>query len=213
MMHKYLQTPGLAAASDLNELLQKQGDDFVECAYLTILKRAADADGLTFYTGSLRRGTPKIQILSELWGSEEAKRVGAHLRGLKQGIRRHSLSKKPLIGAVVRMFFDLERDTVAGRRLRVIEQQTFLAIRLQEAQIAQVDSLTTLVRGLPDRMQNHRAGGSFKDKQVQSSSDGDRTEILSVRSKADVPIMSLLPPETRRHFSKLKDAIAFKIKE
>jgi hypothetical protein len=123
-----LPTP-LREAADLRTLLQHNDRRFVQCAYLTLLRREPDPKGLIFYVGRLRDGVPKMQILSELYSSDEARAAGADLPGMRRAIRREKLIRLPLIGKLAKMLFDGEGESVFETRLRVIEQQVFSLVQ------------------------------------------------------------------------------------
>jgi hypothetical protein len=112
-------------ATSLEALLQYQDRQFVVHAYYALLNRQPDPAGLTHYLQLLRNGTPKIQILSEIFASPEASKSQSHLPGLRQAIRRHRLTRLPLVGALLRSFLRADGPSTFENRLRVIEQQTF----------------------------------------------------------------------------------------
>ena len=84
-------------AQNLPALLALDFEEFVECAYLTILNRPADADGLAHFVERLRVGHPKIAILSALYGSEEARSDNVKIPWMRGAILRHKLTRLPLI--------------------------------------------------------------------------------------------------------------------
>jgi hypothetical protein len=87
----------IIAAQNLPALLALDFEDFVECAYLTILNRPADADGLGHFVERLRVGHPKIAILSALYGSEEARSAHVRIPWMQGAILRHKLTRLPII--------------------------------------------------------------------------------------------------------------------
>ncbi len=72
------------AAADLESLLQREGRDFVVCAYLTIFRRAPEAEGLENHLAQLERGVSKTAILSAMQGSAEGRMAGGELEGLRE---------------------------------------------------------------------------------------------------------------------------------
>lgn len=110
------------AASNLKTLMQYQGRQFVECAYLTLLKRPPDPEGLNYYLGRLRSGVPKIQILGQLLDSREARARGVELIGLQGAVKLHKFARLPLVGNVFKLFVELEGNSILECRLRAIEQ-------------------------------------------------------------------------------------------
>ena len=68
-------------------LLELDGEEFVRSAYMSVLNRAVDEEGLKYCTEMLNRNSSKIEILSWLRNSEEGKSVAAPIGGLPS--RRH----------------------------------------------------------------------------------------------------------------------------
>lgn len=81
------ENPATAAASTI-ELLKYEGRRFVQCAYLTLLKRPVDPEGLSFFTGSLERGVSKREVLRQLHRSDEGRSRNVQLPGLRSAIRQ-----------------------------------------------------------------------------------------------------------------------------
>ena len=113
----------VAPATTLTELLSHQGAQFVECAYITLFKRAPDSEGFQHRLAQLLGGTSKIQILSEMSASKEEIMIGATLPGLAAALNRYHLSITPILGRFVKLFVDVEGDSVAERRGRASEQR------------------------------------------------------------------------------------------
>lgn len=126
-------------AQTLEALLQHQDRSFIECAYLTILKRLYDPAGLDYYLQRLRSGIPKIQILGEIYESTEAHSKGSHLPRLRRAITVYKLSRFPWLGVVIRPFLTVEGKTVADTRLRSMEQQIFQLSKSFDARFRQTD--------------------------------------------------------------------------
>ena len=72
----------------LNELMQEEGEDFVDAAYSALLKRRPDATGGKIYMRALRNGTSKLQILYELSKSDDCLRAGGEVPGLAEACER-----------------------------------------------------------------------------------------------------------------------------
>jgi FkbM family methyltransferase len=73
-------------AATLGELLSQNDLSFVQAAYQTLLGRDPDAPGLDHYVSRIRQGVPKIQILSELRSSAEARQIRAQVKYLDGAI-------------------------------------------------------------------------------------------------------------------------------
>jgi len=109
--------------SDIQILLRFQGSEFVEAAYLTLLRRQPDPEGFSYYLGRLRSGARKLQLLGEIGSSSEARAVGAELPGLRKALLWQRFIKIPLVGRFVRNRFGLEGDSPIEMRVRALEQQ------------------------------------------------------------------------------------------
>jgi FkbM family methyltransferase len=116
----------LNAAQDLRTLLQHQDGHFIQCAYMTVLKREPDPQGFDHYVGRLRGGDAKLQILSDLYSSSEAREIGASLPWLLRALRRHKLSRLPVIRLVLNSVSSRESTLDLANRLRILEQKQFL---------------------------------------------------------------------------------------
>ena len=87
--------PGPVSVSDL---LALDGTRFVQQAYLAVLGRDPDPDGLRHYCELLGKGSEKVEVLSHLRYSEEGVRRRLVVAGLEQALKDLRLSRMPLIG-------------------------------------------------------------------------------------------------------------------
>jgi FkbM family methyltransferase len=108
----------LVRARTLSELLDHDDSIFVRCAYLTVLGRAADADGYSHYLGWLRRGAAKQSILWQLRKSAEGRAHDPLVAGLDREIKRYRYGKTPVFGGLFLWASGGERDRPMDRRLR-----------------------------------------------------------------------------------------------
>jgi FkbM family methyltransferase len=76
-------------AASVQELLSYYGEDFVRCAYVTLLGREPEPEGLRNYLDQLRRNTRREAIIAALATSDEGNRFGAKLPGLDAMVKRH----------------------------------------------------------------------------------------------------------------------------
>ena len=87
-------------ANHAKELLSLDGEAFVYGAYVTILGRLPDSDGLVNYLAELQSGVSKLEIVSRLRKSSEGRRYGHALRGYRSIVirtrLRSSLGLSPL---------------------------------------------------------------------------------------------------------------------
>jgi FkbM family methyltransferase len=66
------------------ELLSYHDEEFIHCAYLTLLGREPDTDGLIYYLKRLRTGYSKGNIITQMLKSKEGKTYNAKLYGLPE---------------------------------------------------------------------------------------------------------------------------------
>ncbi|UOF14017.1 methyltransferase domain-containing protein [Lysobacter capsici] len=86
----------------LGELLVPSDASFVETAYRTVLRRAPDPDGMTYFLEELRaRRLTKVEILGALRWSEEGMAKQVHIDGLLIPFRLQKLKRKPIVGKLV----------------------------------------------------------------------------------------------------------------
>lgn len=138
-------TPAPVAASTLDELLAQYDQPFIQSAYLTLLGRAPDPEGLHYYLGRLRAGFSKIHILAQLGLSSEGKTYAAKLPGLDIAIERHQRAQYPLIGWLFRLVNGWEGNHPTERKLRSIENQVFV---LGDESKRRFNQLETALAGL-----------------------------------------------------------------
>lgn len=94
----------LERASSLTELLAWHDEDFVRCAYVTMLGRRPDEQGEWHYVEQLRQGKARLQILSELRFSAEGQGHDPGIAGLDRALRRAALFRTPGIGRLLALF-------------------------------------------------------------------------------------------------------------
>jgi O-antigen chain-terminating methyltransferase len=82
----------------LKDLMAYEDREFIQNAYLAILRRPADPGGLENYLGLLRGGMPKIEILGVLLNSAEGRRASSRVIGLPWRYRLLLAARLPLVG-------------------------------------------------------------------------------------------------------------------
>jgi FkbM family methyltransferase len=110
-------------ASTLSELLAFHDQQFVRCAYQTLLGRAPDPEGFSYYLNRIRSGFSKVQILAQLRLSPEGKAYEPKLPGLDEAIQKYQKSHTSLIKYLFRLFNAGEGELQIERKLRAIENQ------------------------------------------------------------------------------------------
>lgn len=107
-------------AYSLTELCAHEHTEFVRCAYLTVLGRQPDLDGMEFYLRQLDEGVSKLTILRQLRRSLEAANHDPGIAGFDRSLRRHHRGNLPLVGRAFRLFNRVEIDDAAAREHRAI---------------------------------------------------------------------------------------------
>ena len=96
------------STSNLKTLLQQNDEQFIHLAYLTLLRRPPDTEGLTFYLNKLSKGVPKLRILGQIVASAEARKLDVTVPGLNKAIRQQKMIGVPLFGWIFQIFMDDE---------------------------------------------------------------------------------------------------------
>lgn len=122
-------------AATLDELMSWDDERFVRGAYHTVLQRAPDAEGLSFYRARLHAGVSKLQILGEIIDSPEGAANAVEIPGFREIVELHKLSRVPLLGhLLVGSFFrsladskgSLGRNTSAFNALLQFDDRRFV---------------------------------------------------------------------------------------
>ncbi|MFL9910548.1 methyltransferase domain-containing protein [Paraburkholderia sp. RL17-337-BIB-A] len=100
-------------------LLALQGAKFIDAAYRTILDREPDHAGMSYYISRLQTGVSKVEILSQIRASDEAKSARRILPRLNETILRTKWSRVPLLGWLA------PRTERTHYKVRAIEQSLF----------------------------------------------------------------------------------------
>ena len=70
-------------ARHVRQLLDREGEDFIVSAYVTLFNRLPDSDGLVNYLTELQSGVSKLEIVSRLRKSTEARKSRLPLAGYR----------------------------------------------------------------------------------------------------------------------------------
>jgi hypothetical protein len=163
-------------ALGLEELLHLHGMQFVEGAYRAVLLRQPDESGKRYYLARLLGGTPKIQILSELSSSDEARDLLITTPGLVAAIRWYRLSRAPIIGAIIRWFPNIESNSLLAKRLRAVEQEVYTNSRNFELRLSKLESarndLFSASRYFQSQLSKLRSANKNRDNSVATLAAG-----------------------------------------
>jgi Domain of unknown function (DUF4214) len=139
--------PTTDVAYTLDELLTCYDQHFVRRAYLTLLSREPDPEGLGYYLGRLRTGFSKLWILAQIRSSQESKARAPNLPWLDDALTRYRKGKYPLIGWIFRRGRDSEDDhpveSKLERKLRSIENQIYMLSDQSTHQLDQMEAALT----------------------------------------------------------------------
>ncbi len=113
--------PPWSAARTLAELMAFADQEFVICAYWTILGREADPEGIAHYTARLRLGDHRMRIAATLRRSGEGRIRPEPVRGLDRAIRQDALCRLPVIGSLLAFVIGAESNSRRARRHRRVE--------------------------------------------------------------------------------------------
>ncbi|MDP3481022.1 MAG: DUF4214 domain-containing protein [Desulfoprunum sp.] len=87
-MQTFTQPEKISAARSLEELLSFHDEHFIRCAYLTLVGREPDLQGMEYYLDRLRKGFCNESIVVQLAKTKEAQQSGLKLNGLDCLLRK-----------------------------------------------------------------------------------------------------------------------------
>ena len=87
-------TNAKAIATTIEGLFALQGLAFIRAAYLTLLGREPDSEGMENCIAQLRGGAAKVEILAQLVDSQEGRSRVANVQEIASAIRRHRQARK-----------------------------------------------------------------------------------------------------------------------
>lgn len=99
--------------------------EFVQVAYLAILKRSPDTLGERYYLNRIRSGISKENILIQIIKSPEAKQHGICIHGLKIYAALDYVFNIPLLGTIVALLIFLLTIKAHMRSLRALENYVY----------------------------------------------------------------------------------------
>jgi transcriptional regulator len=180
-------------AQNLLELMREEGAAFIECAYLTLLKRPPDEGVLYQQSARLRQGESRLQLLSEIARLREASAAVHRLPGLSQALSRYRLASLPVVGRLAWMFGHTERNTRAQRERRV-EQQRVAALEAElRQQVARLEKAAADAQELAVR--SLHAVGELEMHVASLERSSGALRKLIARYIEDVPELDPSPQE------------------
>lgn len=115
---------------DFNTLMLLNGPEFVGAAYLTLLKRPVDPNGLGHYLKRLAAGSAYIEVVADLMSSDEGRACRVNLPGLGRAMALHGVNKLPFLGRAIQILYRIDGFNPTARRLRAIEYQVLKQERI-----------------------------------------------------------------------------------
>ena len=165
----------------VDQLLALDGEEFVDGAYRTLLKRAADQSGRAHFIGRLRAGDGKVSVLAAIAASPEAQAMRTSIEGIGYLLQQHAQNKKSKkndFGRLEREFHRLEFNI--GETNRKIQH------RLEELQI-NTNDIRSAISG-------KNAVKNFQNENINNKSSAD-VSIVYKSIKADFHVASGESPE------------------
>jgi SAM-dependent methyltransferase len=81
------------SAPSFEALIRLDDRQFIDAIYTTLLRREPDGDGLNFYLGAIHKGTSKLQILREIFFSQECRDNEVELPGLREALAQSEIHR------------------------------------------------------------------------------------------------------------------------
>lgn len=138
-----ISSPTKTAATNLDELLSYHDEHFIHKAYLTLLGRTPDLEGLSYYLRRIRSGISKLEILAQLSSSVEGKSRNTNIAGLNAAMKHARLLKVPLIGGILRLSNSYQSRAELQKSLRAIDNNIYATNIKIEQHIEKIEILIT----------------------------------------------------------------------
>jgi len=97
----------------VRDLLSRSGPSFIDACYVHLLGRLPEESGRWYHDVAMRNGLPKQSIIVDMYRTEEARIIGARIRGIRMLLLRHGIAQ---FGARVRSGIETRLETMAARR-------------------------------------------------------------------------------------------------
>jgi|GEM_PF-1907030 len=116
-----------SVAQSIDELLSYYDEEFVHCAYHTLLGRAPDKEGMDYYLSRVRAGISRFEIIAQLLLSSEAKKNNKEkIKGLRFFIFFYRARRIPLIGNILFLAGMPRKITETSKNLNLIVNSQYL---------------------------------------------------------------------------------------
>jgi FkbM family methyltransferase len=178
----------------VDDLIRLDDVEFIEHAYLAVLNRIPDVDGLRYYLGRLRLGYSKLGILDQLKRSAEARIANTTVQGLER-TKFVRWSRIPLVGRFIALF-NTDADNESRRRIRRIESAVHALDQRVMRRFNDIDGQLATVIGRLHELVANPCGVMAPNSQalVDAAPRGPSAEEIEARR---------LAPEVRRTLAQL----------
>lgn len=130
----------LERSNSVNEIFGYSGYYFIVNAFITLLNRVPDEEGLKVYLAQLHIGVSKEEILYQIVQSAEWNNKKIKIPGLSSAVRKVSWRKQPIIGNLVAYCLNWSGTSVQERQLRTLETQISNLGRCFEDRVCTLES-------------------------------------------------------------------------
>lgn len=130
----------LERSNSVNEIFGYSGYYFIVNAFITLLNRAPDEEGLKVYLAQLHIGVSKEEILYQIVQSAEWNNKKITVPGLSSVVRKVTWRKQPIIGNLVAYCLNWSSTSVQERQLRTLETQISNLSRCFEDRVFTLES-------------------------------------------------------------------------
>lgn len=172
-----------------NDLLKYHGGTFVRNAYLAILKREPDAEGMTQNLASLAEGKfNKIDVLASLRYSDEGERAGVNISGLAWPATVRRFERIPVIGYLLQVAIGLARLPAMLTHQR---QYEFYALARQEQIVDYVNRIKASIVQLDGRVDERANEFSTRASTIENDIRGQQQALESLRGEINSALGAL----------------------
>jgi FkbM family methyltransferase len=144
------------SAKNMQELVSCHDEEFVHCAYKTLLGREPDQEGLSYYLSRVRAGHSKKLVLAQLYLSKECDRWISTNPNLAVSTRKYAWLRYPILGRLLVGIGRWLDHTETKNRLRAIENQitrVSLSANPSEPDHTHVDVMSKAISNLRESLE------------------------------------------------------------
>ena len=174
-------SPPLKKASTLSELLAHDGENFVQCSYITLLGREPDSEGMGYYLNRLKIGISKMEMIAQLCLSFEGKNTEVNLPELAKSLDRYKRIQIPLIGWIFRRSDQVQNTRAALEAIRTLKKQIVTLNEQHQQRLALIEQSISALHTQFKRNQTGAVTESSNTTPINEPVDttGDETNLVS----------------------------------